>query len=319
MQQYLYRRLLLAIPTIFGVTIVIFFFMRILPGDPLSQVVGEDTGVYLLTEEELQAARASLGLDKPLVMQYLSWMGDVAKGELGRSFWQAKPIRDLILRRGPITAQIAIMAVVVSWIVGLPTGIIGAVWRNSWLDHSSRVVVTLFLAVPSFWLGLTFVLITVLVWTWRPPLTIFYLWDDPIKNMQITLGPALAMGIGLGAAIARMSRSTLLEVYREDYVRTARAKGMGESPVIWRHVLRNALLPVVTVSGLQMASLLGGSVAVERAFGVPGLGLSLVQAITERDWMVIQNLVLIYGLTFVFINLAIDLIYGLIDPRIRYQ
>ena len=319
MQQYLYRRLMLAVPTILGVTILIFFFMRILPGDPLSQIVGEDTGIYLLTEKELAAARASLGLDKPLVMQYLSWMGDVAKGELGRSFWQARPIRDMVLRRGPITAQIAIMAVLVSWVVGLPVGIIGAVWRNTWLDHSTRIVVTLFLAVPSFWLGLTFVLITVLVWTWRPPLTIFYLWDDPIKNLQITLGPALAMGVGLGAAIARMSRSTLLEVYREDFVRTARAKGMGEQYVIWRHVMRNALLPVITVSGLQMASLLGGSVAVERAFGVPGLGLSLVQAITERDWMIIQNLVLIYGLTFVFINLAIDLVYGMIDPRIRYQ
>jgi len=318
-QRYLYRRILMTVPTIFGVTVLIFFFMRILPGDPLAHIVGEDTGIYILSPEELAAARASLGLDRPLVLQYLGWVADVLKGDMGHSFWQAKPIREMILRRGPITGQIALMAIVISWLVGLPTGLIGAMWRNSWLDHSTRLVVTLFLAVPSFWLGLSFVLITVLVWTWRPPLTIFYLWDDPMKNLQLTLGPAVALGLGLGAAIARMSRSTVLEVYREDYVRTARAKGLGERPVIWRHVLRNALLPVITVSGLQMASLLGGSVAVERAFGVPGLGLSLVQAITERDWMIIQNLVLIYGLTFVFINLAIDLAYGFIDPRIRYQ
>jgi len=158
----------------------------------------------------------------------------------------------------------------------------------------------------------------VLVWTWRPPLTIYYLWSDPWLNLQITLGPAIVMGLGLGASIARMSRSSLLEVYREDYVRTGRAKGLSERTIIWRHVMRNALLPVITVSGLQMASLLGGSVAVERAFGVPGLGLSLVQAITERDWMIIQNLVLMFGVTFVVINLVIDIMYGWIDPRIRY-
>ena len=237
---------------------------------------------------------------------------------MGKSFWTDTPIRRVIQRRGPITLQIAIMSVVFSWIVGLPVGMIGAMWRNSWRDYYSRFVVTLFLAIPSFWLGLVVILVAVFYFSWRPPLEIVYIWDDPVANISLTLGPALAMGLGLAALIARMSRATLLEVFREDYVRTARAKGLGERAVVWRHVLRNALLPVITVSGIQLASLIGGSVAVERAFGVPGLGKALVQAITERDWMIIQNLVLMYGLFFVFINLFIDLLYGWIEPRIRY-
>ena len=318
MQQYIFRRLLLAVPTLFGVTVLIFIAMRIIPGDPLEHIYSEAGGIYILTDQELKEARASLGMDRPLAIQYLSWIGDVARGDMGKSFWTDTPIRRVIQRRGPITLQIAIMSVVFSWIVGLPVGMIGAMWRNSWRDYYSRFVVTLFLAIPSFWLGLVVILVAVFYFSWRPPLEIVYIWDDPVANISLTLGPALAMGLGLAALIARMSRATLLEVFREDYVRTARAKGLGERAVVWRHVLRNALLPVITVSGIQLASLIGGSVAVERAFGVPGLGKALVQAITERDWMIIQNLVLMYGLFFVFINLFIDLLYGWIEPRIRY-
>lgn len=318
MQRYLVKRLLLAVPTVFGVTILIFFVMRVLPGDPLSVIIGESTGTYVLTDEQVRAARHSLGLDKPLYAQYFEWMGDVFRGDFGRSFWRPDPVREIIVRRGAISGQIALMAIVISWVVGLPIGILSAVRRNSTLDYVARFLVTLFMAVPSFWLGLTFILITVIFFTWKPPITVVYLWSDPVKNLQMTAGPAVAMGIGLGAFIARMNRTTLLEVIREDYVRTARAKGLRERVVIMRHALKNSLLPVVTVSGLQLAGLLGGSVAVERAFGVPGLGTALVQAITERDWMVIQNLVLLYALIFVFVNLAIDLAYGWIDPRVRY-
>ena len=318
MRTYLMKRLLLAVPTIFGVTVLIFVVMRILPGDPLTIIFGENTGIYVLTEDELQAARHSLGVDRPLYQQYFSWMGDVAKGEMGKSFWRDEPISEMILRRGPITGQIAVMAIVLSWLIGLPAGILAATRRNTATDLITRAVMTFFQAIPSFWLGTSFILITVIFFTWRPPVQIAYLWDDPVSNLQMTLGPALAMGIGIAASIARMSRSTLLEVIREDYVRTARAKGLGEKVVIARHVVRNALLPVITVSGLQLATLLGGSVAVEAAFAVPGLGTALVQAITERDWMVIQNLVLLFGLTFVAINLVIDLTYAWIDPRIRY-
>jgi len=319
MPQYLARRLLIAIPTLFGVTLVIFIAMRVLPGDPLAMISGDGSGSYVLNQEQLAAARASLGLDRPYYVQYLDWVKDILRGELGKSFWRGEPIRELIVRRGPITGQIAVMAVVLSWIIGLPIGLIGAFWRNSITDYAFRLIVVLFMAIPSFWVGLMIILSLVLTFTWRPPLTIVYLWDDPVRNLQMTLGPALAMGIALGAVMARITRSSVLEVLSEDYVRTARAKGVPERGVVWRHVLVNAMLPILTVSGTALGALLGGSVAVERAFGVPGLGLALVFAIAERDWMLIQNLVLLYGVIFVLINIAIDVSYGWFDPRIRFQ
>lgn len=319
MFQYLIRRLLLAFLTIFGVTIVIFVAMRVLPGDPLAMIYGEGQGIYVLSEEELAAARASLGLDQPLHMQYLNWMRDVASGDLGYSFWVDTPIRDTFLRRGPITAQIAIFAIILAWVIGIPAGIISAVHRESWLDYILRFFVTLFMAVPSFWLGLAMILFTVMVLNWRPSITITQFWENPRENFLMILGPSVAMGTGIGAMIARMTRTTVLETLREDYVRTARAKGMAEWTVLMRHVLRNALLPVITLSGLSLAGLLSGSVAVERAFGFPGLGSALAQGAVERDWMMVQNLTLLFAVTFVFINLFIDLLYAWIDPRIRYS
>ena len=319
MRKYLGQRLLIAIPTLFGVTLLIFIAMRVLPGDPLSAISGEGGGTYVLSKEQLQAARVSLGLDRPYVVQYLDWLRDILRGDLGRSFWRGEPIRELIFRRAPISGQIALMAIILSWVIGLPVGVVGALWRNSWTDYTSRFVVTFFMAIPSFWVGLMVVLSLVLAFTWRPPLTIVYLWDDPIRNLQMTTGPALVLGVALAAMMARITRSSVLEVLGEDYVRTARAKGLHERIVVWRHALVNAMLPILTVSGTALGALLGGSVAVERAFGVPGLGLALVFAVAERDWMLIQNLVLLYGTIFVLINLVIDVSYGWFDPRIRYQ
>ncbi len=319
MYKYVLRRVLIAVPTIFGITILIFVAMRVLPGDPLALITSESSGNYVLSPEELKAARASLGLDKPYAVQYWEWMVEVAKGNLGTSFWTKEPISNLILRRGPITAEIAIMAVIFSWLIGVPVGMLGAMWRNSLFDHITRLGITFFIAVPSFWLGLLIVLATVLWFTWRPPLTIVQLWDDPVTNLSMTVLPALALGLGLAAGTARMARSSALEVLYEDYVRTARAKGLSDNFVMWRHVFKNAILPVITTSGLALGGLLGGAVSVERAFGVPGLGTLLVQALTERDRTMIQNLVLIYGLIFVLINLLVDLSYGWFDPRIRYE
>ena len=319
MRKYLGQRLLIAIPTLFGVTLLIFIAMRVLPGDPLSAISGEGGGTYVLSKEQLQAARVSLGLDRPYVVQYLDWLRDILRGDLGKSFWRGEPIRELIFRRAPITGQIALMAIILSWVIGLPVGLVGALWRNSLTDYVSRLVVTFFMAIPSFWVGLMIVLSLVLAFTWRPPLTIVYLWDDPIRNFQMTTGPALVLGVALAAMMARITRSSVLEVLGEDYVRTARAKGLHERIVVWRHALVNAMLPILTVSGTALGALLGGSVAVERAFGVPGLGLALVFAVAERDWMLIQNLVLLYGVIFVLINLVIDVSYGWFDPRIRYQ
>jgi peptide/nickel transport system permease protein len=319
MTIYLVHRLLFSIPTLLGVTVLIFLTMRVLPGDPLAVIHGEGVGFYTLKPHELHAARASLGLDKPLYRQYLDWLWNIARGDLGKSLWRGEPISELILRRGPITAQIAVMAMVIAWLIGLPVGMLSATQRNSWADYVARFFVTLCMAIPGFWIGLIVVLVGILLFTWRPPLTIVYLWDQPWENLQLTLGPALVLGIGVAAFVARMTRSTVLEVLREDYVRTARAKGLKERLVVWRHVLKNAILPVITVSGIALGGLLGGSVPVERAFGVPGLGTALVFAFGERDWMVIQNLVLLYGCIFVLVNLLVDISYSWLDPRIRYH
>jgi peptide/nickel transport system permease protein len=319
MTQYLIRRLLLAIVTLFGVTIVIFVAMRVLPGDPLAMIYGEGQGIYVLTEEQVAAARASLGLDQPLYVQYLDWMADVFKGDLGYSFWVDTPISETIIRRGPITAEIALFAILLAWAIGIPAGILSAIWRETWLDYILRFFVTLFMAIPSFWLGLAMILFTVLVLNWRPSITIVQFWEDPRENLLMVLGPSVAIGIGIGALIARMTRTTVLETLREDYVRTARAKGLAERTLLIRHVLRNAMLPVITLSGLSLAGLLGGAVAVERAFGFPGLGSALAQGAVERDWMMVQNLTLLVAVVFVFINLVIDILYAWIDPRIRYS
>jgi peptide/nickel transport system permease protein len=318
MTRYLVTRISSAFVTLLGITLLIFLAMRVLPGDPLAQISTEGQGQYRLSPAELQRARASLGLDQPLYLQYANWLGDIARGDLGRSFWRGEPIRDLILRRAPITAEIASLAIVLSWLIGIPVGSYSAIKHNRRSDLLIRGILTFLTAIPSFWLGLTIVLIGILYFSWRPPLTIIYFWDDWRGNLQIVAGPSIALGLGLAAVTARMTRSSVLEILYEDHVRTARAKGLTERIVVSRHVLRLALLPVVTLSGLAFGGLLGGSVAVERAFGVPGLGLALVQALNERDWMVIQNLVFLYGVIYTSINLLVDVSYAWLDPRIRY-
>ncbi len=318
MRKYLLRRLLVSVGTLIGVTLLIFLVMRVLPGDPVMVVFGQES-FATLSDADRQRFRADLGLDKPLQLQYLDWVIDVARGDLGRSFWRNDTVRDLIVRRGPLSAQVAVMGVVFSWIVGIPIGLLSAVRRNSWQDHASRVFATLFLAVPSFWIGVILVLVGVLYFSWRPPMEVAYLWDSPARNLQMTLGPAFALGAGAGAYVARMTRSSALEVLHADYVRAARAKGISGLVVVWRHVFTNAVLPVMTLSGLILATLLGGSVAVEVSLGFPGLGTSLVRALADRDYMVVQNLVLLYAAVFTVVNLAVDLAYGWIDPRIRYE
>lgn len=319
MNQYAIRRLWMAVPTVIGITILIFVAMRVLPGDPLSVIATEGGGQYTLTEEEQKAARASLGLDRPLYSQYLSWMGDVVRGDLGYSFWGDTPIRETVIRRGAISLEIAVLAVLFSWMLGIPLGIISAVKRNGWVDHVIRVAMTLLLAIPSFWIGLTVIMLLVVNFSWRPSLTIVQFWEDPIANLEMVIGPALALGVGLGAGLARLTRSSVLEALYEDYVRTARAKGLAERSVVTRHVIRNAMLPIVTATGATIGALLGGAVATETAFGVPGLGNLLVQALIRRDWMIIQNMVLIYAIIFVIINIIVDLSYAVIDPRIHYR
>ena len=317
MKKYLLRRALFASGTLVGVSIIIFIVLRILPGDPLVAVLGVE-GYAKLPLADRQIMMKELGLSDPLPVQYVHWIRDIATGKLGKSFFRGDTVRDMILHRGPLSAEIALLALVVSWLVGLPAGIVSAIRPNGWLDAVARVVSIIFIAVPGFWLGLLIVLALLFWFGYKAPIIIVHVWQNPWQNLQQVIGPAVVLGLAQGAYISRMSRSCLLEVIREDYVRTARAKGANEKAIVLRHALPNALLPVITISGVLLGFVLGGSVAVEQAFGVPGLGRALVTAIIERDIIVVQNLVLLYAAIFVAVNVLVDLSYAWLDPRIRY-
>ena len=317
MQKYLLRRALFALGTLIGVSLIIFVVLRILPGDPLVAILGVE-GHAKMAPADRAAIMQDLGLSDSLPVQYARWMRDIATGELGKSFFRGDTVRDLILHRGPLSAEIAVLALIISWLVGLPVGILSAIRPNGWADALVRTLSVLFMAVPGFWLGLLIVLALLFWFGYKAPIIIVQIWENPWQNFQLIIGPAMVLGLAQGAYIARMSRSCLLEVIREDYVRTARAKGTLERSVVMRHALPNALLPVITISGVLLGFVLGGSVAVEQAFGVPVLGRALVIALIERDIIVVQNLVLLYAVIFVLVNLLVDLSYAWLDPRIRY-
>jgi peptide/nickel transport system permease protein len=262
---------------------------------------------------------AQLGLSDPLVVQYLRWVADIASGSLGHSFFRAESVAEMIARRGPLTAEIALIAVVLSWIAGIPVAIVSALRPNSVGDNVARFFSILFLAVPGFWVGMLIVLALLFWLGYRAPLAGASLLQDPWANLQIVIGPAVVLGLGQAAYIARMARSSLLEVIREDYVRTARAKGLNGRTVISLHALPNALLPVITLSGILLGFVLAGSIPVERAFGVPGLGYAMFTAVSERDVFVMQNLVFLYAVVFVMLNIAVDMTIAWLDPRVRYQ
>ena len=318
MQKYLLRRALFALGTLIGVSLIIFVVLRILPGDPLVAILGVEGHASMAPADRAVIMR-DLGLSDSLPVQYVRWMRDIATGQLGKSFFRGDTVTDLILHRGPLSAEIAILALVISWLVGLPVGILSAIRPNGWADAVVRSLSVLFIAVPGFWLGLLIVLALLFWFGYKAPIIIVQIWEDPWQNFQLIIGPAMVLGLAQGAYIARMARSCLLEVIREDYVRTARAKGTAERAVVMRHALPNALLPVITISGVLLGFVLGGSVAVEQAFGVPGLGRALVVAIVERDIVVVQNLVLLYAGIFVLVNVLVDMSYAWLDPRIRYQ
>ena len=316
MQKYIATRLLLAAPTIVGVTVIIFVVMRVLPGDPLVAIMGME-GFRRLTPEQRASYMDQLGLDDPLYVQYGRWVKEIAAGSLGESFFRGDKVSDLIARRGAISAEIGVLGMVISWLVGVPVGIISAVRPNTMIDFGARMFALIFLAVPGFWVGMLIVLSLIIWFDYKSPIVPIQIWQDPWLNFQIVVGPAVVLGLGMSASISRMTRSSLFEVLREDYVRTARAKGLIESLVIVRHALPNAILPVITLSGIFLGFVLGGSVAIEQAFVIPGLGKSMVEAAVERDMIVVQNLVMLYAILFVTINLAVDISYGFLDPRVR--
>ena len=319
MYKYALRRILISIPALIGVSILIFFFMRILPGDVVDAMVTDETGAMVFTDEQRESIEESLGLNRPLHIQYLGWMKDVVTGDLGYSFWTKISVGEHVRRRAPMTLEIAILSLIISWVMGLPIGILAAINRNSIGDYFSRGIVILFLAIPSFYAALAFLIFFVLFFTWRPPVEVIFFWQNPIQSLYVALPAAIAIGTGMAAVVARMARSSILEVIKEDYVRTAKSKGLSKGTIINRHVLKNDLIPVITISGLQFGNLLSGAIAVEVALSIPGLGALLAQGLADRDWMIIQNLVLIFAFLFIVINLIVDIIYSLVDPRIRYD
>jgi len=260
-----------------------------------------------------------LGLSDPLWVQYLAWVKDIVQGNFGRSFFRSESVADMLLRRGPLTAEIALLSVVISWLVGIPVAIVSALKPNTAADSAVRFVSILFLAVPGFWIGMLIVLGLLFWFGYRAPLTGSSFFADPRANLELVIGPAIVLGLGQAAYIARMGRSALLEVIREAYVRTERAKGLNGRLVIAWHALPNALLPVITLSGVLMGLVLAGSIPVERAFATPGLGFAMFIAVSERDIFVMQNLVFLYSVVFVLLNIAIDVAIAFLDPRIRLR
>ena len=318
MYSYIARRFAFGALTVIGVSIMVFVVMRILPGDPLVAIFGPE-GMTKLTEEQRASYMAELGLSDPLWVQYLRWIKDIIQGNFGRSFFRSESVADMILRRGPLTAEIALISVVLSWLVGIPVAIISALKPNTVVDSVVRFISILFIAVPGFWVGMLIVLALLFWFGYRAPMAGVGFFTDPVGNLQLVIGPAVVLGLGQAAYIARMGRSALLEVIREDYVRTARAKGLNNRWVIALHALPNALLPVITLSGVLLGLVLAGSIPVERAFGTPGLGYSMFQAVSERDVFVMQNLVFLYSVVFVMLNIVVDVTIAFLDPRIRLR
>jgi ABC-type dipeptide/oligopeptide/nickel transport system permease component len=307
MWRYLLTRLLAAIPTIIGVVVLVFFAMRVLPGDITDKMVAD----FGLSAADIKRLREQWGLDDPLHVQFARFAGEMARGDLGRSIWSRRLVTDQIAEQLPATAQLTAAATGIAVAIGVPLGILAAVRRHSWLDFSSMGVALLGVSMPSFWLGLLLILLFGVRLGWLPM--------AGTGGWQFLVLPAFTLGFGASAVIARLTRSSMLEVLRQEYVKTARSKGLHKRTVTWKHALRNAAIPVVTIVGLQIAGLLGGAVLTETVFSRQGIGRMAAQAVLEKDFPVAQAIVLLVALTYVAVNLFIDVLYALLDPRIRYD
>ena len=314
MKTYVIRRVLQLIPVLFGISVLIFAVMKMIPGDVISGILGVDATPELRAQlEEIY------GLNRPYVVQYLDWIGGVLRGDFGESIRTGEPILPQILTRFKVTAELTILAAIISWIIAIPLGILAAVKRNSMADRFVRVFALLGVSVPNFALSILLILFLSLVFNYFSPLGYVGFFEDPIRNLQIMILPASILGVSIAGSVMRMTRSSVLEVLRQDFVRTVRAKGASERVAIFRHVLRNALIPIITLVGMQIGSLLGGAVIVEQIFSLPGLGQMTLTGINQRDYPVVQGCVLFIAFVYVLVNLVTDLLYSYIDPRISYD
>jgi len=317
MLRYILQRILLMIPTLLGVAILVFFLLRIMPGDIVEvMLLGEGGAV---PQHVIEAERVRLGLDQPIYVQFFKWMAGVAQGDFGYSMWTGKPVAYEIGIRFELSLQVAVMATVLAVLIALPLGTLSAIFKDTWIDYTVRVISIAGLAIPSFWLGMIIILLLLTFFSWHPPLTFTPLLENPAANLSQLIWPALAVGYRYSAVATRMTRSSILEVLQEDYIRTARAKGVLERLVVSRHAMRNAMLPVVTVIGLEFAFLIGGLVVTEQVFNLNGIGKLFVEATARGDYTMVQALVLLVATFFIVVNFLIDLMYAALDPRIRYR
>lgn len=319
MRKYIFRRLALFIPSLIGASIGIFVLLRVIPGDVAAVILSGPSGEASFTREQVEELRHELGLDRSIAVQYLDWVWGLVRLDMGTSFRDNYPVARTLKERFPRTLQLTVMTLVVIVGIAIPVGILAALKQDTWLDYALRGVAIIGLAAPSFWVGLIVVLVLSRYFDYLPPLGFVNLWDNPVVGFQQLIFPALALGFSTNGLLLRITRAQLLEVLREDYIRTARAKGLRERLVVLRHAVRNALLPVVTIGGFLVAGLLSGSVAIELIFGIPGMGQALITAIRLRDLPVVEVFVMFVVLLYLVINLVIDISYALLDPRIRYD
>ena len=317
MLRYTINRVLLMIPTLFGVAVLVFFMLRVVPGDIVEIKLRGDGGS--VTQETIDMERKRLGLDRPLLTQFADWMVGMAKGNFGISMWTERPVWTEIAIRLELSLQVALMATIIAVLLAMPMGTLAALFRDTWIDYTVRILTIGGLSIPSFWFGMLIMLSLLAFFNWLPPITFTPIYVDPWENLKQLIWPAMAVGYRYCAVVARMIRSSLLEVLNEDYIRTARAKGVFERLVISRHALRNALLPAITVIGLEFTFLIGGLVVTEQVFNLNGIGQLFVQSVSRNDFTLIQGMVMLIAAFYVFVNLVIDLLYAVFDPRIRYN
>ena len=316
MTGYILQRLALFIPTLILASFLAFAIMRILPGDPAIAMLGGAEGSF--TQQDLDVVREKLGTNRPLHIQYGTWIGDLFTGDLNESYFLRVPVAELMKDKFPVSTQLAVMALILSYLVAIPLGVLSAVRQDSVFDHAAKIFTIAGVALPTFWVGILTLFVLGYYFNWVPPLDYAELWENPLTNMTQMIFPALALGYFNTAFAARLTRSTMLEVMHEDYIRTARSKGLRELAVISRHAIKNAFLPVITIIGFQLGRLFGGAVVIEAIFVIPGVGTLLVQSVLIRDYPVVQAIILMIALVVLVLNLVVDLLYGWLNPRIRY-
>lgn len=317
MTGFLLRRIALMIPTLLGVAVLIFLMLRVLPGDIVEAKLRGDGAA--VSAELIAAERTRLGLDRSLPVQFAEWVARAARGDLGISMWTGQPVTSEIGLRIGLSLQVAVMAALIATLIALPLGTLSAIYPGTSLDYLIRLVAASGMAIPSFWFGMMLILMLLYLFNWAPPITYTPFWQDPFANLNQLIWPALAVGYRYAAVAARMVRSSLLEVLQEDYIRTARAKGTPERELIWRHAIRNGLLPTITIVGLEFAFLVGGLVVTEQVFNLNGIGKLLVQSVAHYDYVMIQGIVMVLALVFVLTNLVLDILYVWLDPRIEWS